>query len=666
MDPLRKLTTSENRIECLHSMHLYTLEDVIHHFPYRYEEIEEIWPAIDEKVIVEGIVAGAPRLFFKGRFSRLTVPVLIKEEEYQVTIFNRHFLKAQLITGKTITVMGKISGRKITASNIVLKPLSEQKGIHPVYSIKEGITNKAFSQYVEKALKLVDHIDDFVPVEAISKYNFIDKMTALRDVHFPKNREDVTRGLRRLKYEEFLKFQLTMQFIKMSREEEAGIGKIFDINDVKDKIHTLPFKLTSDQVKAVKDILDDLSQPTMMYRFLQGDVGSGKTVVGAIALYANALSGYQGAMMAPTEVLAKQHFTTLCNFFKDTDFTVGLLVGSLSQKDKDEIYSRIENGEIDIIVGTHALFQEKVVYHNLGFVITDEQHRFGVEQRKALKNKGSSVDFLVMSATPIPRTLALALYGDMDVSTIQTKPAGRQETVTKYFKGKSMKPFLRHLKAYLAQGGQCYVICPLIEDNEDLDLKSATQIASAMSQYFKGQYRVGLLHGSLKEDEKDDIMNAFKENKIQILVSTTVIEVGIDVRNANMMVIYDAERFGMSQIHQLRGRIGRGSEKGYCFLLSAATNEEAISRLRFLESHHDGFEISEYDLKMRGPGEVLGERQSGLPMFMFGDVFRDMDILEITRKDALKMIEDHYKYGEYEEYIEAVKEKIQSGNEYVD
>lgn len=341
-------------------------------------------------------------------------------------------------------------------------------------------------------------------------------------------------------------------------------------------------------------------------------------------------------------------------------------MGALTPNKKEEIYQALAQGDIDIVVGTHALFQAKVRYKRLGLVITDEQHRFGVKQRKALKDKGKAVDFLVMSATPIPRTLALSLYGDMDVSTIHTMPSGRKPVITKYFQSASMKPFLKELKDYLKAGGQVYVICPAIEDNEDYQMTSAIKIAQGMAKYFEPHYHVGLLHGGLSDQDKNRVMDEFAANKIQILVSTTVIEVGIDVHNANFMVIYDAERFGMSQIHQLRGRVGRGSEQGYCYLLSKATNEEAIERLQFLESHNDGFEISRYDLETRGPGEVLGSRQSGLATFVIGDVFKDFDILEMARDDAIEMIESYYKYDEYQSYIQTIIENIKSANDYMD
>ena len=667
MEELRRLTTSKQRIALMHESGLYTLKDVIAHLPYRYEEFNEKWPADEEgKILVEGYVADHPKVFFKGRLSRLSVNVEIYGETYNVTIFNRHFLVNALTTGKKVTIIGKMNGHRITASQLLLKDLQAQEGMHPVYSLKEGLTNKMFSSYVKKALSLVNDFDDFVPIDFHEKHHLVDKKTALYNVHFPANHEMMGEGMKMLKYEEFLKFEVTMQYIKMQREQSVGIAKTFDHQALNAFLRTLPFTLTKDQQKAVLDILADLQRPRMMYRFLQGDVGSGKTVVSSIALYANYLAGYQGALMAPTEVLAAQHYETLHSFFKESELSLALLTGSMSTKEKEDVYTRLANGEIDVIVGTHALFQEKVEYSRLGLVITDEQHRFGVKQRKALKEKGESVDFLVMSATPIPRTLALSLFGDMDVSEIHALPSGRKEKMTKYVPGNSMKPFLKDLLAYLASGGQVYVICPMINEQSDYPLKSVTQVYEAMSKYFQGKYHVGLLHGGLSDEEKNQVMNDFHDNKVQILVSTTVIEVGIDVKNANMMVIYDAERFGLSQIHQLRGRIGRGDVQGRCYLLSTSTNKEAIDRLRFVESTNDGYEISKYDLKIRGPGEVLGQRQSGVPSFVLGDIIKDFDLLKIARDDARALLVDYYKYGEYKDYIEIVKQNIKTGNEYVD
>lgn len=669
MTDIKLLKTTSRRLEILASMNITTLEDLIYQYPYRYEVIEEKYPTDeDEHLIIEATVISPVKIFFKGKMSRMSFEVEDKYlQHFQVSIFNRHFLRQHLKLGTTITIIGKCVNHRITASDIKIKPLQDISGIYPVYSLKEGITQKSFRQYVKKALSLLNHeFDDFIPEKYRIQHHLIRKESALYCIHFPENKKDVQEALKYLKYEEFLKFQLTMQLMKQQRTQEMGIAKDFDVTQLQSLILSLPFALTKDQQTAIKEIVEDLKNPQMMYRFLQGDVGSGKTVVSSVALYANYLAGYQGALMAPTEILATQHYQTLSRFFENTDVHIELLTGSLSLKEKERVYQAIQSGEADIVVGTHALFQKKVVYHNLGFVITDEQHRFGVMQRKALKNKGQQVDFLIMSATPIPRTLAISMYGDMDVSTIKTMPQGRLPVKTQYIHSSSMKPILKHLKSYLAQGGQCYVICPLVEDSENLEAKSASQIAEAMQKYFQTQYNVGLLHGQMKEDEKEKVMNGFLNNTIQILVSTTVVEVGVDVKNANMMVIYNAERFGMSQLHQLRGRIGRGQEQAYCYLMSSSSSKEAIERLKYLEKSHDGFEISLYDLKLRGPGEVLGQRQSGLPTFLVADIMKDFPILSIARKDADEIIHDYIQNHEYQGIVCKIQEKLQVNNEYVD
>ena len=669
MTDIKLLKTTSRRLEILASMNITTLEDLIYQYPYRYEVIEEKYPTDeDEHLIIEATVISPVKIFFKGKMSRMSFEVEDKYlQHFQVSIFNRHFLRQHLKLGTTITIIGKCVNHRITASDIKIKPLQDISGIYPVYSLKEGITQKSFRQYVKKALSLLNHeFDDFIPEKYRIQHHLIRKESALYCIHFPENKKDVQEALKYLKYEEFLKFQLTMQLMKQQRTQEMGIAKDFDVTQLQSLILSLPFALTKDQQTAIKEIVEDLKSPQMMYRFLQGDVGSGKTVVSSVALYANYLAGYQGALMAPTEILATQHYQTLSRFFENTDVRIELLTGSLSLKEKERVYQAIQSGKADIVVGTHALFQKKVVYHNLGFVITDEQHRFGVMQRKALKNKGQQVDFLIMSATPIPRTLAISMYGDMDVSTIKTMPQGRLPVKTQYIHSSSMKPILKHLKSYLAQGGQCYVICPLVEDSENLEAKSASQIAEAMQKYFQTQYNVGLLHGQMKEDEKEKVMNGFLNNTIQILVSTTVVEVGVDVKNANMMVIYNAERFGMSQLHQLRGRIGRGQEQAYCYLMSSSSSKEAIERLKYLEKSHDGFEISLYDLKLRGPGEVLGQRQSGLPTFLVADIMKDFPILSIARKDADEIIHDYIQNHEYQGIVCQIQEKLQVNNEYVD
>lgn len=666
---LEVLKINKNRIQLLNQMSLFTVKDLIQHYPYRYDEIIETPLHDEQKVIIEAILVDEPKVFFKGKLSRLSFHCDYQGKIISVIIFNRHFLKKNMKIGLPMTIIGKYNQKRssITASDIKLKSIKELEGITPIYSLKEGITQKSFQGYVKKALDFYKgHIGHIIPDFLCEKYHLITREEALFKVHFPQVRSDVISSLRYLKYEEFFKFQLTMQYIKMNRTQNVGISKLIDKEKVDQFIQKLPFSLTEDQQNVVEDILLDLSSHKLMYRFVQGDVGSGKTVVAAISLYANYLAGYQGAMMAPTEILAMQHYQSLSKLFKKTGIKVVLLTGRLSVKEKREIYQQIENGKVDIVVGTHALFQDKLNYHRLGLVITDEQHRFGVEQRKALKDKGEKVDFLIMTATPIPRTLAISLFGDMDVSTITTLPSGRKDVKTKFIKSTSMKPILNDLKNYLASGGQCYVVCPLVNESEAITGRNAVDISKAMASYFKEQYRVGLIHGQMSDEEKNIIMNDFQKNKIQILVSTTVIEVGVDVANANMIVIYNAERFGLSQLHQLRGRVGRSKQQGYCYLLSEATQNEQKERLEFLETHSNGFEVSEYDLKLRGPGDLLGNKQSGLPTFMIGDIFKDFHILETTRKDAYEVLKYHLDDEKVIKLLAEIKNNLLKNNEYID
>ena len=641
-EDLKVLRITKARRELLASLHIETVDDLLTYYPYRYDFLEYHMPEFEDySITADGVVTSPAKIAYRrGYQSKMIFSVQIKDTNYQVSIFNRHFLQSKLKTGQEVTVIGKCNGpASIVANDVKLTSLRDLEAITPIYSVKEGITSKSIHGYVKKALAFCQgKIPDFIPLTYQKKYRLVCREQALNQIHCPKTKDEIKHALRHLKYEEFLKFQLMMLYMHEHQTTSTGVSKEFSRQEVQLFIDQLPFKLTDDQMKACDEILDDLSGDQLMNRLVQGDVGSGKTVVAVISMYANYLAGYQSALMAPTEILAKQHYQSMRTFFKDTQASVGLLIGSMSLKEKEVMYQKLLEGDIDIIIGTHALIQDKVGFKNLGLVIADEQHRFGVKQRQILKTKGSRVDLLLMSATPIPRTLAISLFGDMKVSTIRTMPKGRKAVITKFYQGKSMKPILPFLKEYLASGQQCYVVCPLVDESDGLAARDAQGIYEAMAEYFKGHYRVGLLHGRMKDDEKEAIMNDFRDNKIQILVSTTVIEVGVDVANANMMVIYSADRFGLSQLHQLRGRVGRGQKQGYCFLLSDSDNETSIERVRFLENSADGFEISEFDLKLRGPGEVLGEKQSGLPTFTIANLFEDYQILETARKDALEIL----------------------------
>lgn len=654
-DDLVKLRITKPKRELLSQLGINNVEELLTYYPYRYEIIEEHHPTSDDPTLVmEGVLLDKARLAYRRQNqSKMIMRVLIDKQVYMVSIFNRHFLLGKLIAGSLVTIIGKLTGEnQIVASDLKLQPLAELSTITPVYSVKEGITSKSIAGYIKKALVAYgSEIQDFIPLFYQDKYRLVTRREAIEMIHFPNSTMELKHALRHLKYEEFLKFQLLMCYMRHFDYAQNGLTKDIDFFSVARFIKQLPFALTPDQQKAIREILNDFASDKMMHRLVQGDVGSGKTVVAVIALYANYLAGFQGALMAPTEILAKQHAKSLKNFFADTKLRVELLIGSMTTKEKESVYERLADGQIDVLVGTHALIQESVKFYNLGLVIADEQHRFGVKQRQALKDKGKRVDILLMSATPIPRTLAISLFGDMDVSTIKTLPNGRKKVETRFYEGHSMKPILPFLKKYLATGGQCYVICPLVDESEGLEARDASGIYEAMKKYFMGHYEVGLLHGRMSDEQKEEVMQAFYQNQIQILVSTTVVEVGVDVANANMMVIYNADRFGLSQLHQLRGRVGRSSHQGYCFLLSDSKNQSSIDRVRFLETTSDGFEISSYDLKLRGPGEVLGQKQSGLPTFVIANIFEDHDILERAYEDADEIVKNLEQYPWIASYI---------------
>ncbi len=637
---LKTLRISAKKQEILANMNIHCVEDLLTHYPFRYETVEALpfaqWQK-DDKIATEGmIVTRAHVIRLGGKRSITKFKIMNREGEFDVSLFNRPWI-SQFKLKEMITIIGKYDGKnKITALQYNFKPLQEQLGMTPVYTIREGITQRDIRSYVDKAWRAAyQTITDLIPEDLCKKYRLITRKEAIYFIHHPNQYESVKQALRYLKYEEFFRFQLMMQAMKAKETVVVkGQAKQFAMADVWELKRTLSFELTCDQQKAIEDILQDLANDQIMYRMVQGDVGCGKTLVAAFGMYACILAHKQAALMAPTEILAKQHGQSLKKLFQDFDVKVEVLYSSLKSAEKTAILTRLANNEIDILVGTHALFQEEVKFYDLGMVVADEQHRFGVGQRRRLIEKGDKVDFLLMSATPIPRTLALSLYGDMDVSTIQELPKGRMPITTKLIHSSSMAPILNEVLEKIDEGNQCYVVCPAIEKNEETNVKNVTDIYMGMQASLGKKYNVELLHGKMSAQEKDDVMNRFKDQKVHILVSTTVIEVGVDVPSANIMVIYDAHRFGLSQIHQLRGRIGRGNQKGWCYLLSPTREEESLKRLNILVKTSDGFEIAHYDLALRGPGDILGTRQSGIPGFILGDVVQDVKILEVARDDA--------------------------------
>ncbi|WP_374719155.1 ATP-dependent DNA helicase RecG [Parageobacillus toebii] len=637
----------EETSEALREMGITTIEELFMHIPYRYEdyEIKDLAEVKhDEKVTVEGKVHSEPSLtYYTKKKSRLTFRLLVGRYLITVVCFNRPYLKGKLSINDTVTVIGKWDQHRqmITAYELKLGPLPQKREIEPVYSVRGSITVKGMRRFIKLALtQYGEAIVDPLPLSIRQTYRLISKQEAIRAIHFPRSHEELKQARRRLVYEEFLLFQLKIHALrKVQREYSEGIAHSFSEEKLHDFIQQLPFSLTKAQQRVVHEILADMRSPYRMNRLLQGDVGSGKTVVAAIVLYAAVLSGYQGALMVPTEILAEQHAQSLQTLFASTDVTVALLTSSVKGKKRKEILEQLACGDIDIIIGTHALIQEEVNFKKLGLVITDEQHRFGVEQRRILREKGQSPDVLMMTATPIPRTLAITAFGEMDVSVIDEMPAGRKKVQTYWVKHHMFERVLDFIEKEIQKGHQAYVICPLIEESEKLDVQNAIDVHSMLTHYYKGKYHIGLMHGRLSSEEKEEVMKAFSENRVQVLVSTTVVEVGVNVPNATVMVIYDAERFGLAQLHQLRGRVGRGDEQSYCILIADPKSETGKERMRIMTETTDGFVLSEKDLQLRGPGDFFGTKQSGMPEFKFGDVVHDYRILEVARNDAAKLVQ---------------------------
>ncbi len=618
--------------------------DLVTHYPYRYDLIKrtDLKNEEVEKVIIDGKVDSVPILVrLKGNLNKLNIRLVTTTGMVVgVSIFNRAFLKSSLMVGSSITVIGKYDSSKnvITAQEIRMGLLPKGEKIEAVYHGTAGISSKNLSTYINTALmQFGNDIEDFIPKYLTERYDFLNKKTALNIVHNPTNMEKLKQAQLRLKYEELFLFMSKINYLKLKNKKvNNGQEKIIDLKKLEDLIGTLPYQLTADQRTVLKEILDDIKSKRRMNRLLQGDVGSGKTIISILAMYANYLSGYQSALMVPTEILAVQHFNTICEVLKGTDVKVELLIGSLAKKEKDTIHEKLKNQEVDIVVGTHALIQDDVVYKNLGLVVTDEQHRFGVLQRTNLMNKGTLPDVLYMSATPIPRTYALTIYGDMDISTIKTLPSGRKPIQTFLKDSSQIKEVLMMMYEQLKQGHQIYVISPLIEESETLDLTTVNDLKNKMDIAFQNKYKVGVVHGKLRPIEKDKIMKDFLDNKIQILISTTVIEVGVDVPNTTMIVIFDANRFGLASLHQLRGRVGRSDLQSSCVLIS----DTDAKRLDVMTKTNDGFEISEEDFKIRGHGDLFGTKQSGDMSFKIADVKQDYKILLQAKKDSLEYLTD--------------------------
>ena len=619
----------------LNKLGIMNVYDLITYYPSRYEilknsNLDEV--TSNERIVVSGKIESIPIILrFNRTLNKMNFRLTLQDRKIGVSIFNRAFMKPNLKVGTSIIVIGKYDKEKniVTASDIKFGFLGTDTKIEPIYHLTSGITNKTLLTYINYGLLTYrKNIPDYIPVYLQEKYHFINKKVALNIVHNPSDENKLNIMLKRFKYEELFLFMAKIHYLKNKNKKEIGIERNITKEMIDSFYKLLPFTLTSDQEKVINEIVIDMNSKKTMNRLVEGDVGSGKTIVSFAAIYFNSLVGYQSALMAPTEILATQHYNNMLKIFKDK-LRIRLLIGSLTKKEKLKIYEELEQGMIDVIIGTHALIQDDVKYHNLGLVITDEQHRFGVNQRANLKNKGTRCDVLYMSATPIPRTFALTIYGDMDISIIKEMPKGREKVETVVKSDKEIEDVLERMYAELQKKHQIYVVAPLIENDDESNLTSVNELEQELKKAFKN-YRIGILHGKLANNLKDEIMVKFKNKEIDILISTTVVEVGVDVPDASLMVIFDANRFGLSTLHQLRGRVGRSDIKSTCILIS----KDETERLRILEKTSDGFKIAEEDFKLRGSGDLFGTRQSGDMTFKIANLREDFKILEYANMDA--------------------------------
>lgn len=629
------------RAEQLATLGITTIKDLLFYFPFRFEdfEVRSLDEALDqEKIVIKGLVLTEPVVsYFGRRRNRLVFRIRQGEDVAQVVFFNQGYLKTQIAAGSEILLFGKWDSNKQQLLGIKVLQQQALNSFEPVYHVNKHLQQRTLIPLIRQAFEMFgSEIEEVLPERLLEHFHLMERKKAVHALHFPASHHEYQAARQRMVFEEFFLFEMQMMSLNHPRNLPPGKVLKFDNQKLKALIQTLPFELTAAQKRVTNEICRDLLEKQPMQRLLQGDVGSGKTLVAALGLYAAVTAGAQGALMVPTEILARQHAASLTELFQPTGLVLALLTSSTKPGERQEILAGLAAGTIDIIVGTHALIQEDVEFKNLGLVIVDEQHRFGVNQRKALRAKGHSPNLLFMTATPIPRTLAITTYGEMKVSVIDELPQGRQPIQTFWLSHKQWSAALRSLTAEIAEGHQMYVVCPLIGESEMMDLKNAEETFHELQQTYP-QFTIGLLHGQLKNEEKEQIMEAFKKGKLQILVSTTVIEVGVDVPNATVMMVMDADRFGLAQLHQLRGRVGRGKAASKCILIADPKSEMGKRRMKLMTEISDGFALSEQDLVLRGPGEVFGARQSGVPNFALGDLVRDEKILQAAHSCALQI-----------------------------
>ena len=620
---------------------IYNVEDLITYYPKRYDILKrtDMNNVIDkDRVVIDGVVEGRPTVVqLSSKLKKVMFRISNNVGIYNIVAYNQVYLMKKLKVGMSVIVVGRCDRFKntVSANEVRIGKLPDIPEIEPIYGATEGLNSKNIGKVIDVVLNGDIEIIDYIPEEFIKRYKFPSKLWSIKEMHHPSSGYNYRRAMQRLKYEEFFSYLYKIKMIRKERDNNSKLvkGKVFDENKVDEFIKGLSFELTKDQLTTIDEIRRDMQSNREMNRLVQGDVGSGKTIVALIATYMNYLAGYQTALMVPTEILAEQHYQGALDLFKNTDMEIALLTSSLTKRKREAILKKLSNGEIDFIIGTQSLIQKEVVYSKLGLIIADEQHRFGVNQRKMLKEKGVLPDVLSMSATPIPRTYALTIYGDMDVSSIKTKPKGRKDVSTLCKNESEILDVLKMMKQELDKGYQVYVVAPAI-DGDDCDIDNVMKLEEKMNLAFGKVCKIGCVHGGMDSEEKARVMGSFERGEVKILISTTVIEVGVNVPNASMIVIFRANLFGLSTLHQLRGRVGRGDIQSYCILLSKEPNE----RLEFLANTSDGFLISEYDFRNRGEGDLFGVRQSGQAEFKLSDIRRDYDLLVRVKEDVDKYV----------------------------
>lgn len=627
----------------LGSLGIYSIYDLLFYFPFRYDELQTL--PLDQimdgqKVMLKGIVATEA---FVSRFgykkTRLSFKMRIDHDVIMVNFFNQPWLKNKIEIGQEVAIYGKynVARQSLTAFKFVAAKENDS-GMAPIYPVNRHVKQKKLVDLINVAIDdFIDQVQDIVPEKLRQEYRLLKDQVIIEKMHHPKNSHEAELAKRSAIFREFFIFELQLALLTRNDGKQMGYAKKYDLTEIAQLTKSLPFELSDDQKHVVNEIFADMHSDGQMRRLLQGDVGSGKTVVAVYAIFAAITAGYQAALMVPTEILATQHFKKIDELLRPLGVRVALLTGNTKTLERREIYRELIDGTINVVIGTHALIQDSVIFKKLGLVIIDEQHRFGVGQRQALINKGDQPDILAMTATPIPRTLALTVYGDMTVSEIHHLPAGRKPIISTWKTSSQMKEVYRQMQEQLNQGFQIYAVTPLITESETLDLKNAEELHEKLSHDFSN-HKVVLLHGQMPGAQKDEIMTAFAAGEIDILVTTSVIEVGVDVANANMMVIYNADRFGLSQLHQLRGRIGRGQTQSYCVFLADPKTDSGKARMKIIASTNDGFKLAEEDLKMRGEGDLFGKAQSGLPEFRVGDVVNNYNTLVVAQKEARALV----------------------------